>query len=29
VPQELVINDEHKASCWMNVKDAYEEVSAK
>ena len=28
VPEELVINDEHKASCWMNVRDAYEEVRA-
>ena len=29
VPQELVINDEHKAACWINVRDAYEEVQAK
>ena len=29
VPQELVINSDHKAACWMNVKAAYEEVSAK
>ena len=28
VPQELVINSDHKAACWMNVKAAYEEVSA-
>jgi oligopeptide transport system ATP-binding protein len=27
-PQELVINDEHKAACWMNVKEACEEVRA-
>jgi oligopeptide transport system ATP-binding protein len=27
VPEELVINDDHKASCWMNVKEAYEEVA--
>ena len=24
VPEELVINDEHKAACWMNVKEAFE-----
>ncbi|MBO4915146.1 MAG: ABC transporter ATP-binding protein, partial [Oscillospiraceae bacterium] len=29
IPEELVINDDHKASCWMNVKAAYEEVNAK
>ncbi|MCR5826469.1 MAG: ABC transporter ATP-binding protein [Oscillospiraceae bacterium] len=29
VPQELTINGAHKAACWMNVKDAYEEVRAK
>ena len=29
VPEELSINDDHKASCWMNVKKAYEEVSGK
>ena len=28
VPEELRINDEHQASCWMNVKTAFEEVSA-
>ncbi len=27
VPQELVINDMHKAACWMNVRGAYEEVA--
>ena len=26
IPEELVINGEHRASCWMNVKAAYEEV---
>ena len=25
VPEEISINDEHKASCWMNVKKAFEE----
>ena len=29
VPEELSINDDHKASCWMNVKKAYEEVAGK
>ena len=29
VPQELVINDDHKASCWMNVMTAYEEDAEK
>ena len=24
VPEELVINQDHKASCWMNVKEMYE-----
>lgn len=24
-PEELVINDEHKAACWMNVKEVFEE----
>ena len=27
VPQELTINEDHKAACWMNVKAAYEEAS--
>ena len=27
IPEELVINGEHRASCWMNVKAAYEEVA--
>ncbi len=26
VPEELPINDEHKASCWMNVLRVYEEA---
>ncbi len=26
-PEELVINDDHKAACWMNVKGAFEEVA--
>ena len=26
VPEELVVNDCHKASCWMNVKEAAEEA---
>ncbi len=25
VPEELSINDEHRAACWMNVKEAFEE----
>ena len=25
VPEEITINDDHKASCWMNVKAAFEE----
>ncbi len=25
VPEELSINKDHKASCWMNVKEAFEE----
>ncbi|MBQ1603559.1 MAG: ABC transporter ATP-binding protein, partial [Oscillospiraceae bacterium] len=29
IPPELVINEDHKASCWMNVREAYEEVSGK
>jgi oligopeptide transport system ATP-binding protein len=24
VPEEIWINDEHKAACWMNVRDAFE-----
>ena len=27
VPEELTINQDHKAACWMNVKAAYEEAS--
>ena len=27
VPEEIVINEDHKAACWMNIKAAYEEVS--
>ena len=27
VPEELTINKDHKAACWMNVKAAYEEAS--
>ena len=27
VPEELTINEDHKAACWMNVKAAYEEAS--
>ena len=26
IPEEIAINDEHKAACWMNVKAAFEEV---
>ena len=26
IPEEISINDEHKAACWMNVKAAFEEV---
>ncbi|MBR3991453.1 MAG: ABC transporter ATP-binding protein [Clostridia bacterium] len=25
VPEEVWINDDHKAACWMNVKEAFEE----
>ncbi len=25
VPEELTINDDHKASCWINVRDAVNE----
>ena len=28
LPDELVINDDHKASCWMNVKEAFEKGGA-
>ena len=28
LPEELDINDFHKASCWMNVKQVYEEAAA-
>ncbi len=28
VPEEVFINDDHKASCWMNVKAAFEEGGA-
>ncbi len=27
VPEELTINEDHKAACWMNVKAAFEEAS--
>jgi len=26
-PEELVINQDHRAACWMNVKNAYEEAT--
>ena len=26
LPEEIPVNDEHKASCWMNVKSVYEEA---
>ena len=29
VPQEVWINSDHKAACWVNVKEAFEEVTAK
>ena len=29
LPQELPINDDHMASCWMNVKQVYEEEAAR
>ena len=29
VPQEVFINSDHKAACWVNVKEAFEEVAAK
>ena len=25
IPQEIVINSEHKASCWMNIKEMTEQ----
>ena len=28
LPQELDINDYHKASCWMNVKQVYDEAAS-
>ncbi len=28
VPEEVWINDDHKAACWMNVKEAFEEGGA-
>ena len=28
VPQELVINSDHKAACWQNVREAFEEGGA-
>ncbi|MBQ7715497.1 MAG: ABC transporter ATP-binding protein [Clostridia bacterium] len=28
IPEEVWINDDHKAACWMNVKAAYEEGGA-
>ena len=28
LPQEITINSDHKAACWVNVKNAFEEVSA-
>ena len=28
VPEELWINDDHKAACWLNVRDAYREKEA-
>jgi len=27
IPQEITINEDHRAACWMNVKAAYEEAS--
>ena len=29
IPQEITINDDHKAACWMNVKAMYEEANGK
>ena len=26
-PQELTINDDHNAACWMNVKQVYDEAA--
>ena len=28
LPEELDINNDHKASCWMNVKQVYDEAAA-
>ena len=28
IPDEVSVNDEHKVSCWMNVKEAFEEEGA-
>ena len=28
LPEELDINDDHKAACWMNVKQVYDEAAA-
>ena len=28
IPEELWINDSHKAACWLNVRDAFEEREA-
>lgn len=28
VPEEIVINDEHKAACWMNIKEMMEKEAA-
>jgi len=27
LPEELPINDDHMASCWMNVRDVYMEAA--
>ena len=27
IPEEITINEDHKAACWMNIKAAYEEAS--
>ena len=29
LPEEIPINDWHKASCWMNVKEVYDEANGK
>jgi oligopeptide transport system ATP-binding protein len=26
-PEEISINSEHKAACWMNVKEVYDEAA--